>query len=77
MPTVGMLYSTLHLKGIDVSLAALDQVKRQMGNLRVVAFGAEQVSRATAIAGLDGVSLSSAPERASATLRPVRRVAMR
>jgi glycosyltransferase involved in cell wall biosynthesis len=43
-PTVGMLYSTLHLKGIDVSLAALEQVKRQIGNLRVVAFGAERVS---------------------------------
>jgi glycosyltransferase involved in cell wall biosynthesis len=27
-----------------VSLAALEEVKRQMGNLRVVAFGAEQVS---------------------------------
>jgi glycosyltransferase involved in cell wall biosynthesis len=43
-PTVGMLYSTLHLKGVDVSLAALEKVKRQMGKLRVVAFGAEQVS---------------------------------
>ena len=43
-PTVGMLYSTLHLKGIDVSLAALEQVKRQIENLRVVAFGAERVS---------------------------------
>jgi glycosyltransferase involved in cell wall biosynthesis len=43
-PTVGMLYSTLHLRGVDVSLAVLEKVKRQMGNLRVVAFGAEQVS---------------------------------
>lgn len=43
-PTVGMLYSTLHLRGVDVSLAALEKVKRQMGDLRVVAFGAEKVS---------------------------------
>jgi glycosyltransferase involved in cell wall biosynthesis len=43
-PTVGMVYSTPYLKGVDVSLAALEQVKRQMGNLRVVAFGAEQIS---------------------------------
>ncbi|WP_165405189.1 glycosyltransferase family 4 protein [Bradyrhizobium genosp. SA-3] len=43
-PTVGMLYSTLHLRGVDVSLAALEKVKKQMGDLRVVAFGAEPVS---------------------------------
>jgi glycosyltransferase involved in cell wall biosynthesis len=43
-PTIGMLYSTLHLKGIDVSLAALERVKKQVRNVRVVAFGAEQVS---------------------------------
>lgn len=44
IPTVGMLYSTLHLRGIDVSLAALEQVKKHISNLRVVAFGAERVS---------------------------------
>jgi glycosyltransferase involved in cell wall biosynthesis len=44
MPTVGILYSSVHLKGVDVSLAALEQVKGQIGNLRVVAFGAERVS---------------------------------
>jgi glycosyltransferase involved in cell wall biosynthesis len=43
-PTVGLLYSTLHLRGVDVSLAALERVKRQMGNLRLLAFGAEPVS---------------------------------
>lgn len=43
-PTVGMLYSTVHLRGVDVSLAALEQVKKQIGNLRGMAFGAEQVS---------------------------------
>ncbi|MBB4382488.1 glycosyltransferase involved in cell wall biosynthesis [Bradyrhizobium sp. SBR1B] len=44
IPTVGMLYSTLHLRGVDVSLAALERVKRQVGNVRLVAFGAERVS---------------------------------
>ena len=44
VPTVGMLYSTLHLKGIDVALAVLEQVRKKVANLRVVAFGAEQVS---------------------------------
>jgi glycosyltransferase involved in cell wall biosynthesis len=39
-----MLYSTLHLKGIDVSLAALERAKGRVSNLRLVAFGAEQVS---------------------------------
>lgn len=43
-PTVGMLYSTIHLKGVDATLAALERVKKQLGNLRVVAFGAERVS---------------------------------
>lgn len=43
-PTVGTLYSTGHFKGVDVSLAALEQVQRQVGNLRVVAFGAELMS---------------------------------
>ena len=43
-PTVGMLYSTLHLRGVDVSLAALEHVKKQVGAIRVVAFGSERVS---------------------------------
>ena len=44
IPTVGMLYSSLHLKGTDVSLTALSQVRKTIKNLRVIAFGAEQVS---------------------------------
>ena len=43
-PTVGMLYSTPHLKGVDVSLAALARVREQIANLHVVAFGADKVS---------------------------------
>jgi glycosyltransferase involved in cell wall biosynthesis len=45
VPTVGMLYASLHLKGVDLSLAALRHVKTLIPNLRVVAFGAERVSR--------------------------------
>ena len=44
IPTVGILYATSHSKGIDVSAAALERVREQMGSLRVVAFGANPVS---------------------------------
>jgi glycosyltransferase involved in cell wall biosynthesis len=44
VPTVGMLYSTLHLKGNDVALAALQQLRKQIGNVKVVAFGAEPIT---------------------------------
>jgi glycosyltransferase involved in cell wall biosynthesis len=44
VPVVGFLYSTAHLKGVDVTLAVLEQVRRQFGNLRVIAFGAERIS---------------------------------
>lgn len=43
-PTVGILYATPHLKGLDVSLAALERVRKQLGNLRLIAFGGERVS---------------------------------
>ncbi|AKF03797.1 glycosyltransferase family 4 protein [Sandaracinus amylolyticus] len=38
-PTVGLLYSDNPLKGVDVSLRALDLVKRALPDLQVVAFG--------------------------------------
>jgi glycosyltransferase involved in cell wall biosynthesis len=44
VPTVGMLYSALHLKGNDVALAALQHLRTQIGNLKLVGFGAEPVS---------------------------------
>jgi glycosyltransferase involved in cell wall biosynthesis len=44
VPTVGMLYSTLHLKGIDVALTALQQLRKQIGNLKLVAFSVQPVS---------------------------------
>lgn len=43
-PTVGMLYTTFHAKGADVSLAALERVRRRLPELRALAFGAERVS---------------------------------
>jgi len=43
-PTVGLLYATPHLKGNDVSLAALERVRQHMDSLRVIAFGAQQIS---------------------------------
>jgi glycosyltransferase involved in cell wall biosynthesis len=49
IPTVGMLYSTLHLKGVDIALAALRQVRERIKNLRVVALGKEPVSTELAL----------------------------
>jgi glycosyltransferase involved in cell wall biosynthesis len=45
IPTVGFLYSTAPLKGTDICLAALAEVKKNISNLRVIAFGAEQLSK--------------------------------
>lgn len=44
VPTVGLLYATLHLKGVDVSLEALRQVREHFPSLRVIAFGAEPIA---------------------------------
>lgn len=43
-PTVGMLYATDDFKGVDVSVAALERVRKQVGDLSVLAFGAVPVS---------------------------------
>jgi glycosyltransferase involved in cell wall biosynthesis len=42
--TVGFVYSLVSFKGADVILEALEHVKEQMPELRVIAFGAEAVS---------------------------------
>ena len=42
VPTVGLLYNTFSLKGLDTSLAALKQVASTLPALRVISFGAEQ-----------------------------------
>lgn len=43
VPTVGFLYSSLHLKGVDVTYAAIDNIRRKYPTLRVISFGAEPV----------------------------------
>jgi len=44
-PTVGLLYSTVSFKGVDVAIAALCLVKSRIPSLRVVAFGSEPISK--------------------------------
>lgn len=44
-PTIGMLYSSEHLKGIDVSVAAIERVRAAIGDIRLVVFGAEPITR--------------------------------
>ena len=41
MPTAGFLYSSVAFKGVDVTLAALDAVRRKLPNLKVLCFGSE------------------------------------
>jgi glycosyltransferase involved in cell wall biosynthesis len=43
VPSVGLLYSTLHLKGVDISLRAIKLIQERFPELRVIAFGAERV----------------------------------
>ncbi|MBE0540486.1 MAG: glycosyltransferase family 4 protein [Verrucomicrobia bacterium] len=42
VPTVGLLYNTFSLKGLNTSLAALERVAEVLPSLRVIAFGAEE-----------------------------------
>ncbi len=44
-PTVGFLYNSIPLKGLDVILAVLDAAKKQIPSLKAIAFGAEDVSK--------------------------------
>jgi glycosyltransferase involved in cell wall biosynthesis len=39
--TVGVMYSTVHFKGCDISLAAIERARQRVTDLRVVAFGCE------------------------------------
>lgn len=41
VPTVGLLYASVHLKGLDGALSALKIVRERIPNLRLVVFGAE------------------------------------
>ena len=42
-PTVGLMYGQNRVKGCDLSLAALNQIKEKFPSLRVLAFGEQQV----------------------------------
>jgi glycosyltransferase involved in cell wall biosynthesis len=41
VPTVGLLYHSLSLKGVDVATRVLERVRRQVPNLRVLCHGVE------------------------------------
>jgi glycosyltransferase involved in cell wall biosynthesis len=43
-PTVGLLYTTVKWKGVDVSLKAIELAAKRVPRLRLVAFGAEPLS---------------------------------
>lgn len=43
-PTVGLLYSTAEFKGLDIALAALDQVRTNIPGLRILSFGSQDLS---------------------------------
>ena len=44
VPTIGFLYATAGVKGLDVLLKALVRVRQRMPNLRVISFGGERLS---------------------------------
>ncbi|MDB4976890.1 MAG: glycosyl transferase group 1 [Myxococcaceae bacterium] len=46
-PVVGMLYNHAPWKGVPVSVAALDEVRKEFPNLRLVTFGATEVKPMT------------------------------
>lgn len=39
-PTIGLLYSPVHFKGVDISLEAIEKVKQHIPDLKLIAFGA-------------------------------------
>ena len=45
IPTVGFTYTTMHNKGTDISIAAINLVRKKFPNLRVICFGSSMVSR--------------------------------
>jgi len=43
VPTVGMMYAHNPVKGCDISLAALNKVRERIPNLRLIAYGEQEV----------------------------------
>jgi len=48
-PTVGLMYATAPFKGVDLSLFAIDKVRKDFPDLRIVSFGAEVPRRQLAL----------------------------
>ena len=44
VPTLGLLYSTVGFKGVDITLKSIERVKQSLGRTKVVAFGSEPIS---------------------------------
>lgn len=53
VPTVGFLFSTTPLKGLDTCMAALNEVRRRMSKVRMVTFGSQQPSAGALPAGAE------------------------
>jgi glycosyltransferase involved in cell wall biosynthesis len=45
VPTIGLMYSTIPFKGVDLALRAVEIVRLSMPSLRIVAFGAQRPTR--------------------------------
>ncbi len=45
VPTVGLMYSRTHFKGVDISLRAIEIARQTRPDLRVIAFGTEAPDR--------------------------------
>lgn len=43
VPTAGLIYSSSSLKGVDLSLTALENLRVRLPNLHIVSFGSEQM----------------------------------
>jgi len=41
-PTIGFLYSSAAVKGVDVALRVVDELRRRIPDLRIISFGSEQ-----------------------------------
>jgi glycosyltransferase involved in cell wall biosynthesis len=50
-PTIGLLYSAVECKGVDVSLAAVSMVRKKLLNAGLVTFGAQHVTPSLALPG--------------------------
>ncbi len=45
MPTLGFLYHNSSLKGVDISLAAIEKIQNKFPNLKIISFGACQPNK--------------------------------